>query len=1256
MNGSRNIAGSFFLAVAASALFFAPPACAASLNSRIRGPINDAERVTLGGNIPPLARRRFDRGRAPDSLPMERMLLVLKRSSQQEQALENLLVEQQDKTSPAYRRWLTPEEFGGEFGVSSSDLQKITGWLSAQGFEVNRVSNSRTVIEFSGTAGQVRQTFSAEIHQYVIRGKSYWANSTNPQIPAALAPVVAGIASLNNFPRTPMLKKVGVFQRSRETGKYTPLFTFTSNGQTFYPLGPGDFDKIYNVPATPNGTGETIAIVGDSNINPQDDADFRSIFGLPANPVNVILDGPDPGIVAGSETEADLDTEWAGAVAPGATIDLVVSEDTETTAGVDLSALYIIDNNLAPILSESFGACEASLGSAGNAFESGMFEQAAAEGITVLVAAGDTGSAGCDNSASGVDAAQHGLAISGTASSPFDVAVGGTDFDLNPTNATTYFSATNNSTTQASAKSYIPEITWNDSCASGGSATNCLNPSSQLQAGGIDLTAGSGGPSSCTSQDVFGNCLTAYSKPAWQTGSGVPNDSVRDIPDISMFAGDGLNGSFYIICESDQNPGNAPCSLASPYSDFFGVGGTSAPTPAFAGVMALINQKYGRQGDADFTLYPLAAMAKASGNYCTSNSTAVSKSTCIFYDIVTGHNDTGTDITPGNNTVACLAGSPDCSNQTGSGYGYLTANPPASGSNSTTAAPAWQTATEYDYASGLGSINVANLLAAWNTVTFKPTSTTLAGVTPTTITHGQSAAATITVKTTSTGTPSGDVELMATPTAGGASLGVGTFTLTGGAATGSTKMIPGGTWNLTAHYQGDGFFGLSDSPSPGVTVTVGKENSSTDFEVAIGSFNSLTGTFSYNYCTSGCSTPYGSIYLLRADILNAAGAMCAPVNTSGEQTQPASGCPTGTVTWTDNGAAPPASEEQGNPADDVPGTLPLNSQGYAEDAFIQFSTGSHSLQASYSGDNSFNASTSSSVSLTVTKAPTTTSFVSPPSSVAAGTPFSLNVAVLTSSSGVGPTGTVEILNGSSPLGNASCSPSNFNPSTGTPALCQATVNGLVLTASASLTAEYSGDTNYTTSTSSATQVNVAANFAMAATPTSNSVSPGSSASYTITATAAGGFTGTVNFTCSVASASGSIVQDMPTCSLNPASAAVGVTPGSTILEVSTTAPSLFAPFGSGPRGDPWMPVALFLSLSLVAAAGAWFARSRRRPLATAILTGALFIALAGLASCGGGGNSGPPPNPGTPAGNYTVTVTGTSGTVSNSTPVTLTVQ
>src|SRR6266852_2353515 len=410
--------------------------------ARITQAIDEKNLVQLRGNVHPLARAEFDQGVVADSQPMNRMLLLLQRSPEQQAALSNLMEEQLTKGSPNFHKWLTPEEFGKQFGPADEDIQTVTTWLGSHGFQGIKISKGRTTVEFSGTAAQVRSAFHTELHRFAVKGEAHVANVSDPQIPVALSPVVSGVVSLHNFRKRPHLHPVGTFRRTKATGELHPLFTFNeNNGKQFFAVGPPDFASIYDVPngVVPlngrtqlDGTGQTIAIVGRTNINLQDVADFRNLFGLPVNPPNVILNGPDPGNVGGGEElEADLDTQWSGAIAPGATIDFVVTETPQTNAsdGVDLSAIYIVDNNLAGVMSESFGNCELHQGTAGNQFQNALWEQAAAQGISVTVSSGDSGSAECDGDSGTETAATLGISVSGTASTPFNVAVGGTDFD-----------------------------------------------------------------------------------------------------------------------------------------------------------------------------------------------------------------------------------------------------------------------------------------------------------------------------------------------------------------------------------------------------------------------------------------------------------------------------------------------------------------------------------------------------------------------------------------------------------------------------------------------------------------------------------------------------------------------------------------------------------------------------------------------------------------------------------------------------------
>jgi hypothetical protein len=1024
----------FLRIVFVSAVFVLLPIMTAaqqSVPARITQPIDETNLTVLRGNTHPLARAEFDRGPAPSNLPLNRMLLVLQRSPQQEAALEALLDEQQDKSSPNYHSWLTPQEFGQQFGPADQDIQTVTSWLSAQGFQVSRISAGGLVIEFSGSAGQLQAAFHTAIHKYTVNGEDHWANSSDPQIPAALAPVVAGIDSLNNFPRRPMSELVGTFSRDKVTGKVTavkPAFTFPYQSTEYYALGPYDFSTIYDVTSLwtsgVNGSAQHIAIVAETDINPQDFSDFHTMFGQtsPAPVLNVIHDGPDPGIV-GDEPEADIDTQWSSAVAPGATIDLVVDESTETTAGVDLSAEYIVDNNLDPVMSESYGICELELGTTGNTYYSQLWEQAAAQGITAFISSGDAGSAVCDQ---GQSYAQNGLSVNGLGSTPYNVSVGGTDFnDIN--SFSTYWSATNNPATGASAISYIPEMTWNDSCTNSEifsffgvtTAEQACNNANAQNEGLLAVVGGSGGQSNCTAPtgQTATSCAGGYPKPAWQEGTGVPSDGKRDVPDVSLFASNGFNGSFYIVCQSDAVASNS-CSLNSPYlgTNFQGYGGTSVASPALAGIMALVNQKYGRQGNANYVLYGLASQSG------------------VFHDVPVG------------STIAmpCKNPSPNCTVTTPDDtYGVLSG---------------YSTTAGYDLATGLGSVDAANLVNQWSSAEFTPTSTSLTVSTAMPITHGASISFNGSVQPKSgTGTPSGAISLIAD--AGSAASGqtsIGTFPLTSSTCSGTpcatfsgtTNLLPGGTnYQLIAHYPGDSTFGASDSV--GTQVSVSPEASKA--QVVMVTFDPTTGQVTNPNATS---FNYGSSYILRVNVDSVSGATCA------QNAQGALGCPTGTVSLTDNG-----SPLDGEPAGS--GTYTLNIQGYAEDQPIFIFAGQHNLVAKYSGDNSFTASTSPTDTVTVNKAPTTIGLTSYGSTINYGVYGALTATANTQAVAPAPadlpTGTVQFLIGSIPVNGQVAYTSATNTSTGYAQYIATLQSDSLPLGPSTVTGQYLGDANYAAS-------------------------------------------------------------------------------------------------------------------------------------------------------------------------------------------------
>jgi Pro-kumamolisin, activation domain len=1019
---------------------------------RITQAVDETNLVTISGSVHPLAQAKYDRGAAPDSQPIRRGMVLLQRSPAQEAALRQLMDAQQSSSSPSYHKWLTPAQFGEQFGASSADIQTVSSWLTSHGLQVNRVSAGGTIIEFTGAAGGVQSAFHTSIHVYEVNGEQHFANSSPVKIPAALAPVVAGVVSLHNFPKHPQSRVLGVFSKSKATGQVKPVvrfgpaspghfptpssdFTFAFTGcsvinnvsvsNTCFALGPADFNAIYSVPGSATGANQSIAIVGDSEIctasspdfntsfigpfgttvtcNSDDVATFRSLFGLPAKSPNLILDGPDPGFNP-DETEGDLDVQWSGAIAPQATINFVIAENTEVSAGIDLAAVYIVNNNVSPVMSESFGSCEAAVI---NQFYSELWEQAAAQGMTVVISAGDSGSAGCDDENTEATAS-FGLNVSGLASTPFNVAVGGTDFNYTAAGYPGNFWNMANGAGQVSAKGPIPETTWNDSCAQSISTVACdtLSASANPLSSSLNIVSGGGGQSNCLNYSgklaadgapicdpAFQNSpLLGYPKPSWQpiaTANALTmvTDVTRDVPDVSLFAADGLvSASFYVVCEQDLDANDAPCSLGTqePFSTFIGVGGTSSSAPTFAAIMALVNQKLDPAGtnpglgNADYVLYHLAV----------------------------SHPNSFNDVTVGNNSVPCLGASADCN--VNSGVGNLVDAPSAT--------TAWSAGTGYDLASGLGSVNVANLLTDWaaDAVTFTPTATTLCisatstnslscagpitnimhgskvfvnvGVTPspgTGTSTPQQAEDVGLIGTFSTGTPgcsvpgctTSGVDRFAINLTTGVPVNNDVYPLSSGSLMSSTRFLPGGTYTVVAHYPGDGTFGASES-NPPITVTITAESSTA--AVTVGSVNFVTQA-TPTLSSSPAAVPYGVLNLIRVDVTG---------NKSGQETA------TGNVTVTDSFAGGLVGPT-GSPAS----TITLNSEGYLEDQTAFLGVGSHKFAAMYtgtsgSGDGSYNASSNSSnVSLSVTQCNTSSVIFTAPVVVHAGQQVTISAGV-----------------------------------------------------------------------------------------------------------------------------------------------------------------------------------------------------------------------------------------------------------------------
>jgi uncharacterized protein (TIGR03437 family) len=512
--------------------------------SRVTQPVNNAQRTLLPGNIHPkalaAAQAGNDQGRVSPSLPLPYITLTLAPSTSQQADLQKLLAEQQTPGSPNYHRWLTPEEYGQRFGVSEADIGKITQWLQQQGLKVISVARGNGWIAASGTAAQVETAFQTEIHSYLADGETHYANASEPSVPSAFGAVVKGIRGLNDFRLKPRMRPAATEPN------------YTGGGDTHY-IAPGDLATIYDI--TPlyaegiNGTGQKIAVAGQIEVVLSDIQQFRSMFNLPANdPVMKLVPGsvnPGSNSKSGDLAESDIDLEWSGSVAPNATIIFVYSTDAFT------SVQYAIDEDVAPVLSLSYGNCELETPASEVSTLQQWAEQANAQGMTWFAASGDDGAADCD------DSQNPGLAVDLPGSIPEVTSSGGTEF---VEGTGTYWSLTN-SASGGSALSYIPETTWNDSAED------------------QEPSASGGGRS------------VLFSKPSWQIGPGVPSDGARDVPDISLNTSDDHDP--YVVYTS-----GSPAAY----------GGTSFAAPTFAGMTSLLNQKLGSSGVGNINpkLYSLA--------------------------------------------------------------------------------------------------------------------------------------------------------------------------------------------------------------------------------------------------------------------------------------------------------------------------------------------------------------------------------------------------------------------------------------------------------------------------------------------------------------------------------------------------------------------------------------------------------------------------------------------------------------------------
>jgi subtilase family serine protease len=733
---------------------------------RISAEITRSEMAPLQGSLHPLALAQNDAGRMPADTRLNGISLYFNRSAAQQADLEALLAAQQDPSSPQYHQWLTPDQFAARFGVASSDIDQVRSWLQQEGFAIDSVARSRNMIRFSGTVSQVEQAFATQMHYYQSGGTRHFAPSTALSVPAAIASVVAGVRNLNDFRPRPQ--------------HIVPHAAFTSGQSHNVYFAPGDIATVYDVTplysASVNGTGQTIAVAGQSAIQITDVENFQSASGLTKkDPTLALVPGTgDSTVVAdGDEGESDLDVEWSGALAPGANI-VFVYTGSNNAFGVFDSVQYAVDELIAPIISLSYASCETELTTSSLGVLDAIMQQAATQGQSIITASGDQGSTACSGDTHLTTAQQEAVAVNYPASSAYVTGMGGTEItsaNSTSTNTTYWTGGSSSSDTTTSAIKYIPEVAWNDDSPQGG------------------LSASGGGTS------------TLVNRPSWQTGvPGIPSGNMRLVPDISLYSSPQFPG--YLYCTSDVTnwapaSGTQPAQQASCNSGFRDsstnyltvAGGTSFAAPIFAGMLALINQKAGYvdgQGLINPTLYKLAA---DSATYASA-----------FHDVTSGNNN-------------CTAGTTFCSATTGFSAG-----------------------TGYDEVTGLGSVDLSNLASKWptNATSSAGQIATTTSVVPANTTPTVNVADTFTItvaEASGSGTPTGTVTLQIDggTNCGGISGAVcGGTTLTGqalssnGTFTYSATFTTTGTHSILAQYSGD----ATHAPSTGVgSVTIGTPSS-----------------------------------------------------------------------------------------------------------------------------------------------------------------------------------------------------------------------------------------------------------------------------------------------------------------------------------------------------------------------------------------------------------------------------------------------
>lgn len=837
---------------------------------RIAGAIDSSHGAALQKSLHPKAQAKYDEGAVEPSFRLDSIVIFFSPSPAQQKALDQLVAQQQDPSSPNYHKWLTPAQYAGRFGLSQNDLSKITAWLESEGFTVQQVGAGHNHVIVTGTAASVQSAFKTEIHRYNVEGEEHFANSTPIMIPAAIEGVVSGIIGVNNF-RPHSASRLRMGSRLPHPNYYGGSSTDT---ELVNYLAPADVNTIYDVPSNLNGTGQSLAIIGETDVFLNDINDFRGPFGLPTiscsgtnSTTSLITSCSDPhfkyvlylpsgatdpgkpdSVQEGDIGEADLDLEWSGAVAPDAQIIFVNAPDPSGN-GVYDSLTYAIDNTVAHVISMSYGNCEAESVS----LES-LLEQAVSQGITIMNSAGDSGAAGCDGNPPGnnptppYEGAANGLAVNYPASSVYVVAAGGTGISLAddsfPSPATTYWGTSNGTTGTegygGTAKGYIPETAWNDDvafaelCTSGdigdpsqnsfcyppsGGGAGVLITSAQTAQEDYWVSQGGGGGSNCFTQNTTtGECISGFSQPSWQSGltvQGAPT-GVRWVPDISLLASPNLPG--YIYCTPENPDAATPdytstCAsgIATAVSNFSIVGGTSASSPIFAAIVALLNQSLNTPsgsglGDIHKTLYTIAAEANHGNG--------------AFQPVTNGNNQVYCQPgTPANqpSAIQCPAGASD------GPIGYLASNA--------------DTNTGYNLVTGLGSVDVAKFVSAW-AASQASFALSASAINPTTVAAGNSVTATITVAPSSGSNFSGTVSFSCANQTG-ISCSFSPTTVTGGS--GPTTVTISVAANVAAGATSVTVTGTSGSVSANTTVGFTVTASSQTFTITS---NIASGTIS----------------------------------------------------------------------------------------------------------------------------------------------------------------------------------------------------------------------------------------------------------------------------------------------------------------------------------------------------------------------------------------------------------------------------